>query len=334
VAGLARLPAFTRIPMKKLLLVAVGTIIFAVTGVASAQEKWPSRPIKLIVPFAAGGNTDAVARIAASHIQNALGVGVTIENRGGAGGIVGTDAAAKAAPDGYTFCVCSIGSITISPATEQLPYDPLKDLMPISLVNTNPLILLVNPSVKASSVPELIALARAQPDSLNYSSSGIGGLMYFSAELFKAKTGAKITHVPYRGGAPATAAVVAGEVQLVFTNMSDAVGQLDGGKVKPLAVTTTKRSPSAPNVPTLAEQGVAGYHTESWNALFAPKGTPQAVIERMAQIAAELARDPNVQKQMGNFGSIAVANTPEEFAKMLREETALWANLVKEIEKK
>jgi tripartite-type tricarboxylate transporter receptor subunit TctC len=155
--------------------------------------------------------------------------------------------------------------------------------------------------------------------------------MYFSAELFKAKTGVKITHVPYRGGAPATAATVAGEVQLVFANMSDAVGQLEGGRLRALAVTTRERSPSAPNVPTLAEAGIAGYHTESWNALFAPKGTSPAIIDRLARIAAELAKDATVQKQMANFGSVAVANTPAEFARMLREETALWANLVKEI---
>ncbi len=315
--------------MKKLVLALAALAAFAQPSLA--QDTWPSRPIKLIVPFAAGGNTDAVARIAAVHMQKVLGVNVVIENRGGAGGIVGTDATAKAAPDGYTFCVCSIGAITISPATEKLPYDPLDDLVAISLLNTNPLILLVNPAVKANSVPELIALAKASPNGLNYSSSGLGGLMYFSAELFKAKTGTQMTHVPYRGGAPATTAVIGGEVQLVFTNMSDAVGQIEGGKVRALAVTTRMRSPAAPNVPTLAEQGVAGYHTESWNALFAPKGTPQAVVDRMAQIAADIAKDASVQKQMANFGSVAVANTPAEFAKMLREETTLWADLVKQI---
>ena len=315
--------------MRRLILAIAATVTLA--HPALAQDKWPSRPIKLIVPFAAGGNTDAVGRIAANHMQKALGVNVVIENRGGAGGIVGTDAAAKSAPDGYTFCVCSIGSITIAPATEKLPYDPLSDIVPISLLNTNPLILLVNPAVKANSVRELVALAKDKSNQLNYSSSGIGGLMYFSAEMFKAKTGAQITHVPYRGGAPATTAVIAGEVQLVFTNMSDAVSQLEGGKVRALAVTTSKRSPAAPNVPTLAEQGIAGYHTESWNALFAPKGTPQAAIDRMAQIAVDMAKDPAVQKQMANFGSVAVANTPAEFARMLREETALWAGLVKQI---
>ena len=167
--------------MRRLLLAFTATILLAQP--ALAQDKWPSRPIKLIVPFAAGGNTDAVARITAAQMQKALGVNVVIENKGGAGGIVGTDASAKSAPDGYTFCVCSIGSITIAPATEKLPYDPLSDIMPISLLNTNPLILLVNPGVKANSVQELIALAKAEPDKLNYSSSGLGGLMYFSAEL-------------------------------------------------------------------------------------------------------------------------------------------------------
>jgi tripartite-type tricarboxylate transporter receptor subunit TctC len=298
---------------------------------AFAQDKWPSRPVKLIVPYAAGGNTDAVARIAAVHLQNDLGVSVVIENRGGAGGIVGTDAVAKAAPDGYTLCVCSIGPLTISPATEQLPYDPLNDLIPISLLNTNPLILLVNPALKANSVQELIALAKSNPAGLNYSSSGIGGLMYFSAELFKSKTGANLTHVPYRGGAPATAAVIAGDVQLVFTNMSDAVGQLEGGKVRALGVTTNKRSVSAPSVPTLAEQGIADYHTESWNGLFAPKGTPQAIVDRLAQVAAAMAKDPTVQQQMAKFGSDAVSNTPQEFAAMLKRDTQMWAALVKQI---
>jgi tripartite-type tricarboxylate transporter receptor subunit TctC len=322
--------------MKSHSMAAAVAAFAALLSAAQAQtqgDKWPSRPIRLVVPFAAGGNTDSVARIAASQMQHVLGVAIIVENRGGAGGIVGADLVAKAHPDGYTFCVCSIGAITISPATEQLPYDPLNDLVPVSLVNTNPLVLLVNPALKANSVAELIALARAEPNRLNYSSSGVGGLMYFSAELFKAKTKTQITHVPYRGGAPATAAVIAGEVQLAFSNMSDAVGQIEAGRIRPLAVTTRTRSPSAPDVPTLAEAGVAGYHTESWNALFAPRGTPPAVIERMAQIASEMAKDPDVQKGMATFGSVAVANTPGDFAKMLREETTLWASLVREIGK-
>jgi tripartite-type tricarboxylate transporter receptor subunit TctC len=314
--------------MKKLLLTIAA--LAALAQPALAQDKWPSRPIRFIVPYAAGGNTDAVTRIAANHLQKSLGVSIVIENRGGAGGIVGTDAVAKAAPDGYTFCGCSIGPLTI-PSVEKLPYDPLTDLVPVSLLNTNPLILLVNPNVKANNVKELVALAKSKPDSLTYSSSGLGGLMYFSAELFKAKTGAPMLHVPYRGGAPATAAVISGEVQLVFTNMSDAVGQIEGGKVRALAVTTSKRSTVAPQIPTLAEEGVANFHTESWNGVFAPKGTPKEIVDTMARAIAEMMKDPEVHKQMANFGSDAVSNTPAEYAAMLRRETDVWANLVKEL---
>ncbi len=158
--------------------------------------------------------------------------------------------------------------------------------------------------------------------------------MYFSAELFKSKTGANLTHVPYRGGAPATAAVISGEVHLVFTNMSDAVGQMEGGKVRPLGVTTSQRSPSAPNVPTLAEQGIAGFHTESWNGMLAPKGTPKEIVDRLAQVAAKMAKDPTVQQQMAKFGSVAVASTPQEYAQMLARDTKMWGDLVRSIGEK
>jgi tripartite-type tricarboxylate transporter receptor subunit TctC len=264
-------------------------------------------------------------------MQKALsGASVVVENHAGAGGIVATEMVAKAVPDGYTLCMCSIGPITIAPATQTLRFDPLTDLMPISLVSTNPLMLVVHPDVKANSVQELVALARAEPNRLNYSSAGIGALTYFSAELFKAKSGVQITHVAYRGGAQALA-VIAGDVQLTFANMSDALAQIEGQKVRALGVTTTKRSAAAPDVPTLAEQGVSGYSTESWNALFAPKGTPQSIVDRLTAIASEMAKDETIQKRMTDFGSVAAASRPEALARMLREETAQWANLVKEI---
>jgi tripartite-type tricarboxylate transporter receptor subunit TctC len=294
--------------------------------------EWPSRPIKLVVPFPAGGNTDAVARLFADYLHKRLGEAtVVVENNGGAGGIVGTEAVAKAAPDGYTLCVCSIGPVTIAAATQPLRYDPLKDLAPISLVSTNPLMLVVHPSVKANSAQELVALARVEPNSLNYSSAGVGALTYFSAELFKAKTATQMTHVAYRGGAQATMAVVAGHVHLTFANMSDAVPQIEGGKLRALGVTTAKRSPAAPHVPTLVEQGITGYATESWNALFAPKDTSPVIIDRLAGLLAEMAKDERIQKRMLEFGSVATANTPQAFAQMLREETTQWAGIVKEI---
>ena len=297
-----------------------------------AGDDWPSRPIKLVVPFPAGGNTDAVARLTAEFMQKAIGgASIVVENHAGAGGIVATEMVAKAAPDGHTLCMCSIGPITIAPATQKLRFDPLNDLAPISLVSTNPLMLVVHPSVKANSAQDLVALARAEPGRLNYSSAGIGALTFFSAELFKAKAGIQITHVAYRGGAQATMAVVAGDVQLTFANMADALAQIEGGKVRALGVTTAQRSPAAPDVPTLAEQGIGGYATESWNALFAPRGTPRPLIDRLAGIVAKMALDPSIQKRMHGFGSIPTSSNPEAFAGMLRKETSQWASLVKEI---
>lgn len=299
--------------------------------IATAQDVYPNRLIKLIVPFAAGGNTDVVGRVTAAYMQKALNVNVVVENRAGAGGINGTDVVAKSIPDGYTLCLCGIGPITVSPATEKLPYDPLKDLAPISLVNTNPLILIVNPKVSANSGAELAALSRTTPGGLSYGTVGAGGLMQFAAEIFRVKTDSKFTSVPYRGGALATAAVVSGEVQLAFSNMSDAMGQMSAGTVRALAITTAKRSPQTPDIPTLMELGLVDYPVESWNALFAPAGTPKPVIDRLAAVMAEMAKDEAHQKRMADIGSIAVANSPGDFSRMLHEETDQWGKALKAI---
>jgi tripartite-type tricarboxylate transporter receptor subunit TctC len=264
-------------------------------------------------------------------MQKALGVNVVVENRAGAGGINGTDAVAKAAPDGYTLCVCGIGPITVSPATEKLPYDPLKDLAPVSLINTNPLILVVNPQVAAKTAAELAELSKSLPQGLSYGTVGAGGLMQFAAEIFRVKTGSKLTSVPYRGGALATAAVVSGEVQLAFSNMSDAMGQLAANTVRPLAITTAKRNPHTPDIPTLMELGLVDYPVESWNALFAPAGTPQPIVDRLAAVMAQMAKDDEIQKRMADFGSIALANSPNDFVAMLRDETEQWAKALSAI---
>ena len=229
---------------------------------ASAQDNYPNRAIKLIVPFAAGGNTDVVGRMTAAYMQNALNVAVVVENRAGAGGISGTDVVAKATPDGYTLCMCGVGSMTVAVSTEKLPYDPLRDLMPISLVNTNPLMLVVNPKLEAKTAAEIVILSKSAPQGLNYSTVGSGALMLFAAEIFRVKTGSKLTAVPYRGGALATAAVVSGEVHLAFSSMSDAMGQMAAGTLRPLAITTAKRSPQTPEIPTLLELGLVDYPVE------------------------------------------------------------------------
>jgi tripartite-type tricarboxylate transporter receptor subunit TctC len=295
------------------------------TQFCAAQETYPARAIKLIVPFAAGGNTDVVGRLTAAYMQKTLNVSVVVENRAGAGGINGTDVVAKSAPDGYTLCVCGIGPITVSPATEKLPYDPLNDLAPISLINTNPLILVVNPNLDAKTAAEVAALSKRRPEGLSYGTVGAGGLMQFAAEIFRVKTGSNFTAVPYRGGALATAAVVSGEVHLAFSNMSDAMAQMAAGTVRPLAITTAKRNPQTPEIPTLIELGLVDYPVESWNGLFAPSGTPRVVLEKLAQVVSQMAKDETQQKRMAEIGSIAVANSPGEFSTMLREETQQWA---------
>ncbi|MEA3106805.1 MAG: hypothetical protein QOI88_1410 [Gammaproteobacteria bacterium] len=302
----------------------VGLCASAVLQPAYSQEGYPNRTIKLIVPFAAGGNGDAVGRLTAYYMQKALDVNVVVENRPGAGGINGTDAVTKSPPDGYTLCVCSTGPITVAPWTEKLPYDPLKDLIPVSMINTNPLVLIVNPKIDAKSAAELVALSKKTLGGLSYSTVGAGGLVTFSADIFRFQTGADLTAVPYRGGALATAAVVTGEVQLSFANMSDAMGQLAANTVRPLAVTTAKRSQHIPNIPTLVELGLTQYPVESWNAMFAPPGTPQPIVERLAQVMAQMVKDPEIQRKMEDFGSTPFANTPKEYAEMLREETARW----------
>jgi len=301
-----------------------GVCTFGTLLPASAQPSYPNRTIKVIVPFAAGGNGDAVGRLTAYYLQKVLDVSVVVENRPGAGGITGTDAVAKAAPDGYTLCVCSTGPITVAPWTEKLPYEPMKDLVAVSMINTNPLVLIVNPKVEAKSASELVALSKRTPGGLNYSTVGAGGLVTFSADIFRVETGATLTAVPYRGGALATAAVVTGEVQLSFANMSDAMGQLAANTVRPLAVTTAKRSPHMPDVPTLLELGLVSYPVESWNAMLAPSGTPQPIVAHLAQVLAQMAKDPEIQSKMNEFGSTPFANTPAAYAQMLREETLQW----------
>jgi tripartite-type tricarboxylate transporter receptor subunit TctC len=316
----------------KLAVLVLATLFSGLTPqLVAAQDAYPSRLIKLIVPFAPGGNTDVVGRVTAAYMQKALNANVVVENRAGAGGINGTDMVAKSQPDGYTLCVCGIGPITVAPATEKLPYDPLKDLAPISLINTNPLILVVNPKLDAKTAAEVAALSKSNPQGLSYGTVGAGGLMQFAAEIFRVKTGANFTSVPYRGGALATAAVVSGEVHLAFSNMSDAMGQMAAGTVRPLAITTAKRSPHTPDIPTLVELGLVDYPVESWNALFAPAGTPQPIVDKLAQVMAQMASDETHQKRMADIGSIAVANPPGEFAAMLRAETEQWDKALKAI---
>lgn len=320
-----------RMPVMRRPSFLLAALAFAMTFVpqAHAQDKWPDRPIKLVVPFAAGGNTDAVARLALPHLQKALpGASIAIENRGGAGGIVGTDLVAKSAPDGYTICVCSIGSITIAPWLQKMPYDSFKDLDPVSLLSANALVLAVHPSLEAKTVQDIIKLAKSKPKSLAYGSSGAGGLTHIAALLFQSRTATELAHVAYRGGTPAMAALTGGEVKLMFANISDVLPQWEAKKVRAIAVTTAERSPYMRDIPTMMETGIPDYNLKLWNAFFVPKGTPKHVIDILAKVAADMAADPDVREKMAAFGTEPQANTPAAFAQMLQQETRQWGDLL------
>jgi tripartite-type tricarboxylate transporter receptor subunit TctC len=319
--------------MKRLIetaLVVISTL--AVTGV-SAQE-WPSKAIKLVVPYAPGGYTDSVGRITARYLEKVLSQTVIVDNRPGGGGIVGADLVSKSPGDGYTLCVCSVGAISIAPVAQTTSYDPLTSFKPISIVSTIPQTVIVNPSLPINSMAELVAYAKANPGKLSYGSSGAGGLMYFSVALFEARTGTKMTHVPFKGGAPATAAVVSGEVYLAFTNMTDALPQMEGNTVRALAVTSAGPSEFAPKLPTVGGTVLPGYAVVSWNAIMAPASTPDVIVTKISDALKQMAADPDVKKSMAVAGASTLFTTPAQFKTQIASEVETWRVLLKEIAEK
>lgn len=302
----------------------------SVAGSASVEAQvFPSRPIRIVVPYAPGGGADTVARLLAPKLQDALGQTVLIDNKPGAGGVIGDDTVAKAPPDGHTLLLGAFAHAVNPSLLPRMPFRTPDDFAPISLLVVVPDLLVVTPSLPAQSVAELIALAKAQPGKLSYGSSGNGTAQHLAAELFKARTGADIQHVPYKGGGPALVDVAAGHVQMLFGNMSSALPQAQAGRVRAMAVTSPKRSPAAPDVPTIAESGVPGYDMYEWNALLAPAGTPAAVIQRVQQEAAKALRAPDVVARLATLGAEPVGSTPAELAAFLRTELAKWADIVK-----
>jgi tripartite-type tricarboxylate transporter receptor subunit TctC len=301
-------------------------LLFA--GSASAQV-WPAaRPIRIIVPQSAGGSTDQVARPLAKALSDSMGQSVIIENKPGAGSIVGTDAVAKAAPDGYTLLAVA-ASFSISPAIyKKLPYDPVRDFAPVTLLASFPNVLVVSANLPVKSVAELIAYAKANPGKLNYGSSGIGTGTHLSMELFKSMAGVEMVHVAYKGGAPAVNALLAGEVQVNLATISTAISHIKSGKLRALAVSGRQRVAAFPGVPTIAESGLPGYEYDSWIALLAPAKTPQAIITKLGAEAAKAAHGPELKALLALEGAIPVGSSPEEFAATLQSELARWKKLV------
>jgi tripartite-type tricarboxylate transporter receptor subunit TctC len=301
----------------------------ACSTTAFAQDKWPSKPITYVVPFAAGGSTDILARIIGQKLSVALGQPVIVENKPGAGGNIGSDFVAKAAPDGYTILGGTVSSHAINVSMyPKMPYDAVKNFVPITLIGTNPLVLLVPPGSKATTLKELLAQAKAKPG-MTFASAGNGTSQHLAGEMLKSAGQVDITHVPYKGSGPAIQDLMGGQVDMMFDTTVVAAAQIKGGKVRPLAVTSAKRVKGF-DVPTMAEAGVPGYEVTSWQGVFAPAGTPPAIVSRLNTEIVKILNMPDVRERMEQMGIDPVANTSEEFAAFQKAEITKWAKVVKD----
>ncbi len=299
-------------------------------GIAFAQSDYPHKPIRIVVPVAPGGGTDYTARLIGRKLSEAWGQSVIVDNRPGAAGNLGVEIAAKAQPDGYTL-VMPITSFPINPSLyAKLPFDTVNDLSPIVLAASAPLLLVVNPSVAAKSVSELVALAKAKPGQLNYANSGSGTTAHLAGELFKRMAGVDIVSVAYRGGGPAVIDLIAGQVQMFFSTIPAALPQVKAGKLRALAVTSSKRVPELPDMPTTSESGLPGFEVVGWFGLFAPAGTPKPVITRLNGEIVKILNIPETRERLSSHGLIPGGGTPEELGAFLKAETAKWGKVIKE----
>ncbi len=313
-----------------LLAGSVLTLGLAMPGVAAAQA-YPAKPVRMIVTFAAGGGADFVARAIAPKLSESLGQPVLVENRPGANGALGADLVAKAAPDGYTLLLGAAGTMVVAPHLgANMPFDPMKDLAPASLVAISPFVVTLNPSVKANSVRELIALAKANPGKINYGTSGTGGSPQLATELFKSMTGVNLVHVPYKGLAPALTDLMGGQIQVVFADVGLVKGHIAGGKLKGLAVTSAARSGAMPDLPTVAEAGVPGYAAGTWYGILAPAGTPADIVSRVSADTRKALALADIKAAFSAQGIEPAGDTPEKFAGFMREEFAKWGKVIRE----
>lgn len=298
---------------------------------AQAQAAFPERPVTLVVPFAAGGSTDVVARVIAEKMSADLGQQVIVQNVAGAGGSLGAGNVARAEPDGYTILMGTVATHALNPLIlKSKPYDAEADFAPVSLLVLVPNVLVVNPELPAKSVEELLALLKAEPDKWSYASSGNGTPLHLSGELFKSMAGVTMEHIPYKGSGPALNDVLGNQVSIMFDNLPSSSAHIKAGTLKALAVTTAERAPSFPDIPTMAEAGLPGYETYTWNALFAPKDTPKDVVDRLNAAAVKAMADPGVAERMKDFSATIVASSPDELATHVKAEVAKWTPVVKD----
>jgi tripartite-type tricarboxylate transporter receptor subunit TctC len=305
-------------------------LALALAAINVHAQNYPNRPIKVVVPYAPGGLPDTITRLVGAKLGESLGQQVVVENQGGAGGINGVNEVVKAAPDGYTLLVADVGQIAINPHLfSKLPYKPLTDLAPVSLIGTSPLYLVAHPSVPANSLKELVALAKAQPAKLNYGSSGIGSIHHLATEALKAGFGIDIVHVPYKGTGQSVPALLGGQVALLYSALPSIAGHLKDGKVKMLAISSAKRSRQTPDVPTVAESGIAGYDFVAEIGMLAPARTPRPIIERLATAIASAVKVPDVEGRLNQLGIEPVGSAPDAYAAMNKADYEKYAKIVK-----
>jgi tripartite-type tricarboxylate transporter receptor subunit TctC len=315
----------------RILSAAAVAALITVAGVPRVDaQQYPTKPIRMLVPVAAGGFTDTVSRLTGQVIADALGQQVVIDNRGGGAGIVASEATAKAEPDGYTLMMAIIGThaVNVGLYGSKLSYDPVRDFVPVSLVATTPNLLLVHPSVQATSVKELVTLAKAKPGQIHYGSNSIGGSSHLAMELFKAMTGTDLAHIPYKGSAPMLTDLLSGQVSTTFDNIMFQLPQVRAGKLRALAISSSERSSLAPEIPTVAESGVPGFEVSAWYGVVAPAGTPRPIVDRLQAAIAAGMRKPEMVKRLE--GSFVVASTAAEFERFMKAEIAKWTKVIRE----
>ena len=307
-------------------LLATAALVFSLPS--AAEETWPGGPVKVIVPHPAGGPADQIARVTANELSKMLGQPFVVDNRAGGGSLVGARAVAEAKPDGYTLLVNASVHVIYPAIFKEVGFDVINDFTPVSLLTRVPMVLLINPELPVHCVKELVAYAKAHPGKLSFSSSGNGGAAHLAGELLKQVTGADLMHVPYRGGAPALNAVLAGQVQMMFDSATSSLPYVRAGKLRALAVTSEQRLAVMPDLPTMEQAGVPGYVLTNWYGLWAPKGTPASIASKIAADVARVLKAPTVAGQLTNTGAQVVASTPEEFARFTVSEKAKWAQIV------
>jgi tripartite-type tricarboxylate transporter receptor subunit TctC len=319
----------------KIRITGVVLAAFALVGVAFAEgtahaQTYPTHPIRLILPFPAGGPSDIISRVFGAKLGEVLGQQVVSDNRGGASGMIGAEIAARAAPDGYTIFLGTIGVLTLNPNLYQkLPYDPVRDFQPVSLLSSSPYILLVTPSLPAKSIRELVALAKSRPGQLNYASGGVGTGNHLSGELFKLAAGVNITHVPFKGASVAVGDVIAGNVQMLFINVWPALPHVKSGRARALAITSARRSQAAPDIPTFGESGYPAVENGSWHGVVVPARVSAAIIKRLNEELVKIARQPDVKERLESQGAEISGTTPQEFAAFIRNERERWGKVIR-----